>query len=102
MPRDAAGGDQYGVEADVAGAVVRMECKPGFGGGGDARALALGHRPGGVVEPLPRLDLDEYEQMPPPCHDVDLADGAAEAPSEDAETLGDQIGGGTALGGNAE
>src|SRR5215470_11306379 len=94
--------DQHGVEADVGNARVGMIGEPGFGGRDDAAALALGHRPGGIVELVARLDLDEHEQAAPPCHDVDLADRAAIAPRQDAEALGNQQRRRPALGRDAE
>src|SRR5438477_9377263 len=96
------GRDQHGVEADVLNARVGMIGKPSFSRRDDACALALGHRPGGVVEALARLDLDEHQEMAPAGHDVDLANRAAEAPGQNAEALGDQERGCTALSRDAE
>ena len=80
---------------------VRVVREPDLGGGRDALALALGHRPGGIVEVLARLDLDEDQQRAAAGDDVDLADRAAPAPRQDAKALGDQKSGGAALRRNA-
>src|SRR6476619_89164 len=73
----------------------RMPC---LGGGGDAQALAWGHRPGGIVEVRARLDLDEDQQVAAAGDDVDLAHRAAPAPRQDAKALDDQECGRSALG----
>ena len=52
----------------------------------------VGDRPGGIVEVLARLDLDEDQQAAPAGDDVDLADRAAPAPRQDAKALGDEKG----------
>src|SRR5215467_16336995 len=62
MARDAAGCHEHGVEADVLDALVAMACEPGLGGGDDALALPVAHRPGRVVERVARLHLDEDQQ----------------------------------------
>src|SRR5262249_56455745 len=81
---------QHGVEADIANAGIGIAREPGLGGADDARALAIGHRPGGVIERVARLDLDEYEQRAAARDDVDLAERAPPAPRQDAKALGDQ------------
>src|SRR5215467_7729514 len=102
MLRHPPGRDQHGVEADVLNARVGMIGEPGFGGRDDACALAFGHRPGGIVEALARLDLDEDEETASARYDVDLTDRAAETPGENAETFCDQQCGCAALGRDAE
>src|SRR5437764_14986692 len=72
VTRDAAGRDQHGVEADVANAVIGMTGEPDLGGGGDARWLPIGHRPGGIVKQRSRLHLHEHEQMSASSDDVEL------------------------------
>src|SRR5262249_62357164 len=81
---------QHRVEADIADAIIGIMREPHLGGADDARALPVGHRPGGVIERLARLDLDEYQEMPPSGDDVDLAERTAPAPRQDAKALGDE------------
>src|SRR5581483_3790555 len=52
-----------------------------------------------LIERLARLDLDKNDGVAPPRHDIDFAKGRAEAPRENAVTLGDQKSGGPRLGG---
>ncbi len=102
MHRQAARRDQHDVEAHVARRVVRMAGEPELRGGDDALLLAPADRFRGIGELLARLDLDEHQHAAPPRHDVDLADRRLEAAREDAIALGDEIGGGAALGRQAE
>src|SRR5262249_61721046 len=90
VARQPAGSDQHGIEANVADAVVRKAREPGFGGADNAGALALGDRPGRVIELFARLDLDEHQEMPAPRDDVDLAERASEAARQDAKAFCDQ------------
>src|SRR5262249_52480503 len=94
--------DQHGIEADILNARVGISGEPGFGGRDDAAALALGHRPGGIVELVAGLDLDEHKEMASARHDVDLTDWTAEAPCQDAEALGNEERCRAALGRNAD
>src|SRR5262249_4342738 len=101
MARNPARRHQHCVEADIADAIVWIMREPHLGGADDARALALGHRPGGIIERLTRLDLDEHQEMPPPRDDVDLAERTAPAPRQDAKAFGDEKRRCSALGRNA-
>ena len=56
----------------------------------NAPALTVGDRPGRFIAILPRLDLDEDEQAPAPCDDIDLADRALPAARQDAKALDDE------------
>src|SRR4051812_16768848 len=62
MARNAAGRHQHCIEPHVADAGVGIVREPHLGGGRDALALARGDRPGGIVQLLARLDLDEDQQ----------------------------------------
>ena len=76
--------------------------EPGLRRRDDAALLPHDHGFRRIVEPLARLHLDEHQRAAPARHDVDLADRAAPAPRHDAVALGDQVGGGAALGREAE
>src|SRR5580704_13029990 len=102
MARDAAGRDQDGVDAHVLERVIALAGEPGFGGGRDARALAVGDRPGRILDRVARLHLDEDQKPSAARDDVDLADWAAPAPRQDTVALGDQEGRGAAFGRDAE
>jgi hypothetical protein len=97
MPRR----NQHGVEADVLYGTVGMGGEPRLGGGDDARALAVGDRPSGIVKVFARLHLDKNQQLAASRVDVDLADRRAETPRQNSESLGDEKGGGAAFGRNA-
>src|SRR5207248_3284892 len=90
VPRDASRRHQDGIEADIVDPLVRDPRQISLGGRNDARALAIGDRPGGIIEMLARLDLDEDEEMPAACDDIDLADRALPAARQDAKTFGDE------------
>ena len=92
VARDAAWSDQHGIEPDVANALRRVARQPGLGGADDSAALTLGHGPGGIIEGLPRLDLDKHQEAAASRHDVDLAERAFPAARQDAKALGDEIG----------
>src|SRR5271166_1611717 len=101
MTRNASRCDQHGIEPDVANAIVAMSRKPGLGGCNDAPALTLCNRPGGIIQILPRLDLDEDQQAAAPRHDVDFSNGALPATRQDAKALRDEISRRPALGRDA-
>src|SRR5258708_9768394 len=82
--------------------MVALAGEPGLGGGGDAGSLPVGDRRGRLLEIVPRVLLDENQEMPAARDDVDLADRAAPAPRQDAESLGDEIGGGAAFSRNSQ
>src|SRR5207253_4433051 len=84
MPRKTPRGDQDGIKTDIADAVISISCEPSLGSGGNAQTLAIGDRPGGVVQSVTRLDLDEYQQGSASRDDVDFADRAAPTPRQDA------------------
>ena len=63
MTRDAARRHQHGIEANVADSIVGIPRQPRLGGGDDADALSVSDRPGGIIERLARLDLDEHQQV---------------------------------------
>src|ERR1700722_8505310 len=91
MVGDAARRHQYGIEAHIAEIMVALAGEPGLGGGHDAGPLSVSDRPGRILEFLPRLHLDENQQLPAPRDDVDLADRAAPAPRQDAKAFGYEI-----------
>ncbi len=97
MPRNLAGCDQHSVKANVAFSILRMRRKPCPGGLRDAALLTRQNRVGRVVEGIARLHLDEHQNAEAPRDNVDLADRTAEAPCDDAITLGDEVGRGAAL-----
>src|ERR1700686_986754 len=102
MAWDAARRHQYGIETHVLERMITLAGEPGLGGRHDTGPLAVGDRPGRVVEFVPRLHLDEDQQAPAGRDDVDLADRAAPAPRQDAKAFGDEIGGGAAFRRDAE
>ena len=82
--------DQDGIKTDIADAVISISREPSLCSGDDTQTLAIGDRPGGVVQLVTRLDLDEYQQRPASCDDIDLADRAAPTPRQDAKAFGDE------------
>src|SRR3954468_18380860 len=61
MARNPPGRHQHCIEAHVADAGVGVVREPHLRGGRHPLALARGYRPGGIVQVLARLDLDEYQ-----------------------------------------
>ena len=101
MPWNPARRHQDGVEANIADTAVGIAGQPCFGGGGDAQALAVGDRPGRIVESFARLDLDKDQQGSAAGDDIDFPDRALPTPSENAEAFSDEKRCRAAFGGNA-
>src|SRR5262249_25991598 len=89
------------VKADIADTAVCIAGQPCFGGGGDAQALPVGHRPGRIVEFFARLDLDKQQKASASGDDIDFSDRTPPTPSENAEAFGNEKRRRAAFGGNA-
>src|SRR5215470_6559505 len=90
MTRNPARCDQDGIEAHVADAVIGISRKPSRGSGDNAQTLAVGDRPGRIVQSIARLHLDEYQQASASRDDIDFSDRALPTPRQDAKALGDE------------
>jgi hypothetical protein len=101
MPGHFPGRYQNDVKADEALGVGRMPRKPELGGAKDASSAAFGHRHGGIVGVIARLDLDEDERFPSP-HNIDFAERSFEAARRDPVPFSHERHGGAALRGKAK
>ena len=90
MARNTSWRHQYGIEADVTNALIRVTCKPSLGRRNYASALAFRDGPSRVIEVGTRLDLDENEEPASARDDVDFPDWALPSPRQDAKALGDE------------
>ena len=80
---------------------VRICRQPNFGGGGDPPALPLIHGFCGFINCGARFHLSKYQQLTPTRDNIDFAERASPSPRQNAESLGDQEGRGTAFGRNS-
>jgi len=102
MPRNAARRDQNRVKPDVAFGVLGVCGEPGAGRRRDPVLLSCKKRFSGAIERAARLHFDENQHAAAARDNVHFADRASEAPRHDAVAFGDQIGGGAALGREAD
>ena len=101
MARDFPGRHQDCIKADVANVLVRICCQPNFGGGGDSPALPLIHGFCGFINCGARFHLSKYQQLTSTRNNINLPERASPSPRQNAESLGDQEGRGTAFGRNS-
>src|SRR5262245_56832136 len=87
VARQAAGRQQYKVEALLVRVIAGAMREPQVGGPADARGLLGRHRPFRVLAREPALDLDKREALSPQRDDVDLADARLHTAPEDHVAL---------------
>ena len=93
--------NQHDVETQLEFAMFGMRHQPRLCRIDDAPLLARRHRIGGLLETGAGLDLDKDHEVAAAGDQVDLAKRRAKTPGQDPIALGDQIGRGAHLGGNA-
>ena len=93
---------QNDVKADEALCVAGMPRQPELGGAKNAPSAAFGHRQGGIVGMIARLDLDEDERVPSPGHNIDFANRRFETARCDPVAFGHEQHGGAAFRGKAK
>ncbi len=102
MPRNFSWRHQYCVKPDIANHLVGICSQPHFGSSCDAPSLSLINRLRSVIKAGARFHLGKHEQPATARNDVDFTARASPPPCQNAESLCDQEGGGSAFGGNAD